>query len=97
MKSTLHLRPVCHRLDQRIRAHVLLCWLALLLIRVAERRTEHTWPRINTELGRIHQVTLTGPAGSLQQTTRITETQARLFKECGVSPPLKMSGLTTPE
>jgi transposase len=36
MKSVLDLRPVYHRLEERIRAHVLLCWLALLLIRVAE-------------------------------------------------------------
>ncbi|MET9915375.1 IS1634 family transposase [Streptomyces sp. NPDC006476] len=97
MKSTLDLRPVYHRLDERIRAHVLLCWLALLLIRVAERRTEWTWPRIATELGRIHQVTLSGPAGSLQQTTRLTDTQAKLFKDCGVPLPPKMSGLKTPE
>ncbi len=32
LKSTLELRPVYHRLEPRIRAHVLLCWLALLLI-----------------------------------------------------------------
>ena len=31
LKSTLELRPVFHRLEPRIRAHVLLCWLALLL------------------------------------------------------------------
>ncbi|MFF4779347.1 IS1634 family transposase [Microtetraspora fusca] len=36
MKTTLDLRPVYHRLDERIVAHVLLCWLALLLIRVAD-------------------------------------------------------------
>src|SRR5919201_1334711 len=40
-KTTLELRPVWHRLQRRIRAHVLLCWLALLLIRVAERQTGH--------------------------------------------------------
>ena len=97
MKSTLDLRPVYHRLDERIRAHVLLCWLALLLIRVAERRTEQTWPKIAAELGRIHQVTLTGPAGSLQQTTRLTDTQTKLFKDCSVSLPPKMSALKTPE
>ena len=28
-----------HRLEDRIRAHVLLCWLALLLIRTVETRT----------------------------------------------------------
>ena len=31
MKTTLDLRPVHHRKEDRIRAHVLLCWLALLL------------------------------------------------------------------
>ncbi len=72
---------------------MLLCWLALLLIRVAERRTGSTWRTINIELGRVHQVTLTGPAGRLQQSTKITESQARIFKDCGVVLPPKMSGL----
>ncbi|MEV4837576.1 hypothetical protein AB0K05_23855 [Nonomuraea sp. NPDC049486] len=36
MKSKLLLRPVFHRLEHRIRAHVLICWLALLRTRVAE-------------------------------------------------------------
>jgi len=31
MKTTLDLRPVRHRKEDRIRAHVILCWLALLL------------------------------------------------------------------
>lgn len=97
MKSTLYLRPVYHRLDDRIRAHVLLCWLALLLIRVAERRTSTTWRTIRNELGRIHQVTLAGPAGRLQQTTRLSDAQAKLFKDCGVPLPPKMTGLQTPE
>jgi hypothetical protein len=60
LKSTLELRPVYHRLEQRIRAHVLLSWLALLLIRVAERRTGQTWSTLARELGRLHAVTLTG-------------------------------------
>jgi transposase len=97
MKTTLHLRPVYHRLDERITAHVLLCWLALLLIRVAERRTGQTWRTINRELSRLHQVTLTGPAGQLRQTTKITPAQARIYKDCGVAPPPKMSGLQPTE
>ena len=59
-----------HRLEPRIRAHVLLCWLALLLIRVAERRTGLTWRRIAIELDRMHAVTLTGSAGSVVQPPR---------------------------
>jgi transposase InsO family protein len=36
-------------------------WLALLLVRVAERRTGQTWHHINTQLSRVHQVRLQGP------------------------------------
>ncbi|WP_406336785.1 hypothetical protein [Streptomyces sp. NBC_00203] len=31
LKQIIDLRPVYHRLEERIRAHVVLCWLALLL------------------------------------------------------------------
>jgi hypothetical protein len=54
LKSTLELRPVFHRLEPGIRAHVLLCSLALLLNRVAERCCGTTWRRIATELARGH-------------------------------------------
>jgi len=52
LKTTIELRPVFHRLEHRIRAHVLLSWLALLLIRVAERQTGHTWRRGSRAGGR---------------------------------------------
>ena len=61
MKSVLDLRPVYHRLEDRIRAHVLLCWLALLLVRVAETTTGRTWPTIRADLQRLHAITYTGP------------------------------------
>ena len=54
MKTTLELRPVFHRLEDRIRAHVILCWLALLLIRVAETKTGDTWRSLRHELDRLH-------------------------------------------
>jgi transposase len=54
MKTTLDLRPVFHRREDRIRAHILLCWLALLLIRVAETTTGHTWGKIRAEIDRLH-------------------------------------------
>jgi transposase len=37
LRPIIELRPVFHRLEPRIRAHVLLCWLALRLIRVLRR------------------------------------------------------------
>jgi transposase len=86
LKSTLELRPVFHRLEPRIRAHVLLCWLALLLIRVAERRCGTTWRRVATELARVHAVTLTGSAGTVVQTTPPSEAAAGFLAACGVDP-----------
>jgi transposase len=93
LKSTIELRPVFHRLEPRIRAHVLLCWLALLLIRVAERRTGMTWRRIAIELGRLHAITLSGPAGSVVQTTEPTTAQLGILRACGLTPPPRITTL----
>jgi transposase len=93
MKSTLELRPVFHRIEPRIRAHVLLCWLALLLIRVAERRTGLTWRRIAIELGRVHAVTLTGSAGSVVHVTPLSTVQAGILRNCQVPAPATVTAL----
>ena len=93
LKSTLELRPVFHRLEPRIRAHVLLAWLALLLIRVAERRTGLTWRRIGIELGRVHAVTLTGSAGSLVHLTPLNTAQTGILRDCQVPPPATVTAL----
>jgi transposase len=93
LKSTLELRPVFHRLEPRIRAHVLLCWLSLLLIRVAERRTGITWRRIATELGRVHAVTLTGSAGTVIHLTPLNTAQAGILRVCQVPAPAAVTAL----
>jgi len=72
MKQVIDLRPVYHRLEQRIRAHVILCWLALLLIRIAETTTGTTWNKITDELGQLTLGTFTGPAGTFRQTAELT-------------------------
>jgi transposase len=53
LKSTLELRPMYHRLEDRIRAHVLLSWLALLLVRIVEIRTHESWPKVREECQRL--------------------------------------------
>jgi hypothetical protein len=93
MKTIIELRPVYHRLDQRIQAHVLLCWLALLLVRVAERRTGQTWQHINTQLSRVHQVRLQGPDGQALQTTPLNESQQALFTAVGVPKPPRITAV----
>jgi hypothetical protein len=94
MKSVLDLRPVYHRLEDRIRAHVLLCWLALLLVRVAETTTGRTWNTIRAELDRLHTITFTGPTGTFRQTTELTKRQRDLFAALTLDPPKKIIELT---
>lgn len=92
MKQILDLRPVYHRREDRIRAHVLLCWLALLLIRVAETAAGDpwTWQRIRAELQRLHAVTYTGPAGTFRQTTEPSKPQRDVLAALGLEPPKKI-------
>ncbi len=87
LKQTLELRPVYHRKEERIKAHVLLCWLALLLIRVAELRTKRTWKRLRDELQRIRLGSFEGPHGRFRQRTELTPEQEALFKALGIPEP----------
>jgi hypothetical protein len=95
MKSILDLRPVHHRLEERIRAHVILCWLALLLIRVAENQAGQTWPAMRRELQRIAIGTFTGPAGTFRQRTDIPKTARDLLTALDIDVPRKIRELTT--
>jgi hypothetical protein len=94
MKSLPDLRPVYHRLEERIRAHVILCWLALLLVRVAENTTGQTWPVMRRELDRIHLGTFTGPAGTYRQRTELTKPARDLLAKLAINPPRKICELT---
>jgi len=96
LKTELLLRPVFHRLEHRIRAHVLLCWLALLLTRVAERTCEQSWRRINRETSRLQQVTLTGEAGTIVQTTPLRPTQRAIYQALSIDPPPRVSTFDSP-
>ncbi len=97
MKTTLDLRPVHHRKEDRIRAHVLLCWLALLLIRIAENQTADTWRNLRDELQRMHLGTFTGPAGTTQQRTELTARQRDILHALGVAQPPLFLHLQAPE
>ncbi|MGH2688680.1 MAG: IS1634 family transposase [Actinomycetota bacterium] len=95
MKSTLELRPVHHRLQDRIRAHVELCWLALLLIRLAEQATGDTWRNLRNELDRMHVGEFAGNAGRVLQRTAITARQRAILKALGVVEPKQFLDIAT--
>jgi transposase len=87
LKSTLELRPVYHRLEERIRAHVLLCWLALLLVRVAEYETKDSWAKIKQQLEQIHLGKFENAQGFVCQRTELTNKQVSYFKTLKVKQP----------
>ena len=79
MKGHLGLRPVFHHREDRIRGHVQLCALSLLLIRVIENTTDDTWRNIRHELDRMHLVTLATADGSIAQRTALTDGQRAIL------------------
>jgi len=93
LKSVLDLRPLYHRKTDRIKAHVLLCWLALLLVRVVEVRCNETWPRIRQEMNRLHRGVFETPSGSFVQHTELTQQQRDYFKALEVTPPRRVEAI----
>jgi Transposase DDE domain len=79
LKHTIDMRPAYHRREDRIEAHVQLCWLALLLLRVAEIETDKTWRNLRNELDRMHLVTLATNEGTVAQRTELTPGHRRIL------------------
>ena len=94
MKSSLGLRPVFHYREDRIRGHVQLCWLALLLIRVVENATDDTWRNTRHELDRMHQVTLASADGYVIHRTATTSGQKTILAALELEEPPRFLGFT---
>ena len=97
LKLHLDLRPVFHRREDRIRAHVLLCWLALLLARIAENACGNTWRNLRRELHQLAAIESVGTAGRLIETTEPTPRHGHIFEACGIKPPPRFLDITPAE
>jgi transposase len=93
LKSDLEISPVYHRLPQRIRAHALICFMALILYRVmrmrlkAAKRSESPTTLLE-QLKRIHQQSVaTSDGQTLTGLTEITPAQKSLFAALMLTPP----------
>lgn len=94
LKTELEIRPVYHRLQPRIRSHVVLCWLALLLVRICENRTQRSWADVRERMQRLHLIDYRGPDGVAQQTTEPTPDQVQILHAAGVELPPRLFALT---
>ena len=96
LKGALGLRPVFHYREDRIRAHVQLCWLALLLMRVVENATGDTWRNIRHELDRMHLVTLATADGHVAQRSTTTPGQKTILAALDLPEPPRFFDFTAP-
>jgi len=96
MKGALGLRPVFHHREDRIRAHVQLCWLALLLLRVVENATGDTWRNVRQELDRIHLVTLATADGHVAQRSATTDGHKAILSALHLPEPPRFFDFTLP-
>lgn len=95
LKSEIEIAPVFHRLPNRIRAHALICFLALVLYRVLRMRLKakgsHYSPERALEIARRiqkHRVTL-HQRHSASGLTAMTEQQRELFAAVDLPIPAK--------
>jgi hypothetical protein len=94
LKSTIDLRPVRHHKDQRIQAHIQLCWLALLLLRVTEVETGDTWRNLRDELERLHLVVLRTAEGTVAQRSELTARHKEILRQLHLPEPPRFYDFT---
>ena len=94
LKHTIDMRPAYHRREDRIEAHVQLCWLALLLMRVAETEADDTWRNLRNKLDRMHLVTLATNEGTVAQRTELTPGHRHILGALKLPEPPRFYDLT---
>ena len=96
LKHVVDIRPIRHRLPERIRAHVLLCWLAMLLIRVAENESGRTWFQIKKDLDKLQVGIHRTRAGEVWQSNDPSDRLKELFEALKLRLPPRILSLPTP-
>lgn len=93
LKSTLELRPVYHWTEERIRAHVFMCVLALQVERwMRKKLAGMSVPLAIRQLRRIKMVEITEDNTRRALPTRLTTEQKEILRKLGVPAPEKMTG-----
>lgn len=96
LKHGVDVRPVYHRLDRRIRAHVTLCMLAFLLERVVEVETKTPFEQLRKQLMRIRAVELTFDKQTVWETSTVAPDLKAVFNQLRLPVPPKVVVPQTP-
>ena len=99
LKSEIELAPVYHRLPQRIRAHAMICFMALILYRVMRQRLKMAQSTLSPEralaqLKRIHRHRIKVNDRALHGVSTLTKDQTDLLGALTLQKPAKHEQLT---
>jgi transposase len=95
MKNTLDIRPVYHRLDDRIRSHILICWLSMVLVRYAENMADRSWYQIEKALSDVTAGLIESGNVSLWYCSDISDEAKDIFKRLTIELPKKVLATVT--
>jgi transposase len=87
LKTTLKLRPNYHSKDDRIRCHIFLCFLALLLIRIVENETRKSWSTVRDEMNRLYFGEFNQNGSMIRLLTQLTNEQKSILKALNIKEP----------
>jgi transposase len=90
MKNILDIRPVYHHLDDRIRSHILICWLAMVLVRYAENMTDKSWYQIETALADLTTGLIESDKVKLWYCSDISDEAKDIFKRLNIALPRRV-------
>lgn len=87
IKNVLEIRPIFHRLDERITSHVKLCVLAYFVARHVEIKTGKSWSDVARCFRQMHLVELITSAGTVLRRTDLSADQKAILKALSIPRP----------
>lgn len=93
LKTELDLHPNYHSKDERIRCHIFLCFIALVIVRIIENKTGHTWAFVRRHLARIHYGEFVIDSKKICQITELTKEQSSILKSLKIKEPNTLIGI----
>jgi hypothetical protein len=76
--------------EKCIRSHVLLCWLASLLVRIAIVETGMTWSKNRRQMQQLNLIQFFDNNGRVLQHTELTADQSNIVDELKIKPPKRV-------
>lgn len=93
LKTDLDLHPNYHSTEERIRCHIFLCFIALVLVRIIENKTGRTWTKIRKSLMRIHYGEFIVDSKKIFNLTELLNEHMYLFKSLNINEPRQFLGI----